>query len=62
MSIAARHCMNRWCDGPEWFSYLGDEQEKHIACPSCGYPSRMETRSEPSAEEIMSALFAEAKK
>jgi len=35
-SADVRHCLNRFCDGPEW--WVSKERVKWLSCPVCGYP------------------------
>jgi hypothetical protein len=57
----ARHCMNQWCEGPEWWSLVSDSGKEYAECPRCGYPCSLEVMTWPlTTDEVMhDALLSE---
>jgi hypothetical protein len=50
----ARHCMNQWCEGPEWWSLVSDSGKEYAECPRCGYPCSLEVMTWPlTTDEVM---------
>lgn len=56
----ARHCLNSFCDGPEWWAVFDETPDTYRDCPSCGYPCPRERVPEQAmtTEEICAALLA----
>lgn len=60
--ITGRQCLNRYCDGPEWWAFFDESPPEYRECPFCGYPCTVEVLPEKdiTAEEICFAVLADS--
>lgn len=40
--LVGRHCINEWCDGPEWWDLNGNDSQKYKPCLFCGSPCSLD--------------------
>lgn len=54
-----RHCLNKYCEGPEWWGLFDETLDKYRECPCCGYQCTIEfiPKAELTPEAICSALW-----
>lgn len=57
--VVLRHCLNRHCNGPEWWALPNEDGAQFRECPRCGYPCELEqvAESEMTPDALCSAAL-----